>query len=131
MRIYLPLPATKAKDLPDGGVVALRVGEIVWCPDEAGEEAEYEAQLDAVWAQALETPGERVVLVSADTGVRLVPVPGVELPNVRSTAVAGDARIAAYHLSELTGREIEAGGEDPELLWYAPQELGLLRASLS
>ncbi|MGQ4574873.1 hypothetical protein ACUH93_00455 [Dermabacteraceae bacterium P7006] len=131
MRIYLPLPAAKAKELPAGGALTLRAGEIVWCPDEAGEEAEYEAQLDAVWAQALDTPEERVVLVSADTGVALSPVPGVGLPNIRSVTAAGNARIASYHLSELTGKEIEAAGEDPELLWYAPQEIALLRAALS
>lgn len=98
-------------------------------PEDDEEELEYDALLIAAEMVAADAPNNRIVVAAAD----------VAPPDVTEVADAGDfdgyevrlaAPVALDQVVSLHAAEPGAGEED-ELLWYAPSELGRLAAGES
>ncbi|EWS80813.1 hypothetical protein BF93_01665 [Brachybacterium phenoliresistens] len=137
MRIYLPVtPAEHAALRSGAGALELPAGRSAWAvhasartdrPGEDPEDLEYDALQDAVHVALTsgpqEDPDRRALVVAGDVPDRaVVESPeeggayGIELP------APATLRIAAFHVSELGARAVEADDTDPALLWFDASE---------
>lgn len=137
MRIYLPVDPSEHDPLRAGArTLELAPGRAAWAvtaaaradrPEEDGEDLEYDALQDAVYAGLVAgegtDPRRRVLVVAGDVPDRAVAEAGEEAGAYGVVLTAPAAlRIAALHVTELGARAIEDDDTDPALLWFDASE---------